>query len=67
MYHNCALVEIEGNGSGIDHLPNMLVANVGNGCSTPRTNAETAFPDPGEVVVAGDGEYELRMPEGNCL
>lgn len=67
MYHNCALVEIEGNGSGIDHLPNMLVADIDNGCLTPRTNAETDFPDPGEDVVYGDREYPLRMPEGNCL
>jgi len=67
MYHNCALVEITGEGGkGLDHLPEMLVANVGRGCSTPRTDAETDFPNPGPEVEKGDGAYPLRMPEGNC-
>lgn len=68
MYHNCALVEITGaSGGSLDHLPEMLVADINNGCMTPRTNAETDFPEPGPEVHYGDGEYPLRMPEGSCL
>lgn len=67
MYHNCAVVEITGgSGAGLDHLPEMLVADVGNGCLTVRKDAETQFPNPGEDVELGDGEYPLALPEGNC-
>jgi len=69
MYHNCALIEIENSkGSGsLDHLPEMLVANVNNGCTTPRTTAEVAFPNPGPDVESGDGAYPLVEPQGNCV
>jgi hypothetical protein len=46
--------------------PLMLVADVGNGCLTPRTAAEVKFPDPGPDVVAGDGIYPLQYPTGDC-
>jgi hypothetical protein len=46
--------------------PLMLVADDGNGCLTPRTDAELKFPEPGPDVVSGDGEYPLLLPSGNC-
>jgi hypothetical protein len=45
--------------------PEMFVADVGNGCLTPKNDAELKFPQPG-VVVKGDGVYPLRLPMGNC-
>ncbi|KAL7272279.1 hypothetical protein RUND412_004912 [Rhizina undulata] len=62
MYHNCALVEITDGGSGIDDLPNMLVADIGGKCTTPRTTEEVKYPDPGSVIELGDGEYPLAFP-----
>jgi hypothetical protein len=44
----------------------MLVADIGNGCLTPSTNAELKFPEPGPDVVQGDGEYPLQLPSGNA-
>jgi hypothetical protein len=46
--------------------PLMLVAEIGNGCLTPSTDAELKFPQPGPDVVQGDGEYPLQLPSGNC-
>lgn len=46
--------------------PEMFVADAGNGCLTPKTDAELKFPKPGEYVVKGDGLYPLRLPSGNC-
>lgn len=46
--------------------PAMFIADVGNGCVTPKTDAELKFPDPGIDVEEGDGEYPLRLPVGNC-
>lgn len=46
--------------------PLMLMADVDNGCLTPKTNAELKFPEPGYEVVSGDGEYPLKLPEGDC-
>jgi hypothetical protein len=47
--------------------PTMLVADDGNGCLTPRTDAELKYPEPGPEVVTSDGEYPLRLPEGHCM
>jgi hypothetical protein len=44
----------------------MLVADDGKGCLTPKADAELKYPQPGLEVVTGDGEYPLRLPEGNC-
>ncbi|KAF8540663.1 hypothetical protein BDD12DRAFT_734074, partial [Trichophaea hybrida] len=49
MYMNCAAVSITGgSGGGLDALPDMFVANIGNGCSS---NAEGSgvldIPNPG--------------------
>lgn len=46
--------------------PTMLVADVGKGCLTPLTDAELKYPEPGPEMVTGDGEYPLRLPEGDC-
>jgi hypothetical protein len=45
----------------------MLVADDGKGCLTPKADAELKYPQPGLEVVTGDGEYPLRLPEGNCM
>lgn len=52
MYQNCAPIQAVGSGgseSFFNSLPDMFVANVGNGCST-REGDDTAFPNPGKVV-----------------
>lgn len=46
--------------------PQMLVADTGNGCRSPKKTAELKYPDPGPDVVAGDGEYPLELPTGEC-
>ncbi|KAL1587790.1 hypothetical protein WHR41_03594 [Cladosporium halotolerans] len=46
--------------------PTMLLANAGNGCLAPLTDAELKYPEPGHEIVAGDGAYPLRFPVGNC-
>ncbi|OQO05894.1 hypothetical protein B0A48_09990 [Cryoendolithus antarcticus] len=46
--------------------PEMLVADVGTGCITPKTTAELNFPQPGSDVVASDGEYPMELPSGPC-
>ncbi|KAK3717041.1 hypothetical protein LTR37_006096 [Vermiconidia calcicola] len=46
--------------------PLMFIANDGKGCWTPKSTAELKYPDPGPVVVSGDGEYPLELPYGQC-
>lgn len=46
--------------------PEMLRADVGDGCETPRGTAEVRFPLPGGDVLGGDGEYPLELPIGTC-
>jgi hypothetical protein len=46
--------------------PFMLVADDGNGCLTPSTDAELKFPESGPDAMQGDGGYPLRLPSGNC-
>ncbi|EEQ83434.1 DNA-directed RNA polymerase [Blastomyces dermatitidis ER-3] len=52
MYMNCAPVTIVGGNGDISYLPNMFVANVGNGCRTTERK-ETVFVNPGSNVVYG--------------
>ena len=52
--------------AGLKGYPDMLVANISNGCTTPHTDVEVQFPDPRRVVELGDGEYPLALPQGNC-
>lgn len=77
---NCAAVEIlgvdgekRGRAGGVQGFevpfadrPLMLMADVGNGCETPRTTAEVRYPEPGPDVFRGDGVYPLELPVGNC-
>ena len=78
---NCAAVEITapasrpggyqsktapGSWAPYDQRPEMLVADDGNGCSTPHTTAELKYPEPGLDVVSGDGMYPLELPYGTC-
>lgn len=46
--------------------PGFLVADIDNGCTTPKTKAEVKYPDPGPDVEKGDGEYPLELPSGKC-
>ncbi|KAF2430878.1 hypothetical protein EJ08DRAFT_697086 [Tothia fuscella] len=46
--------------------PIMFAPDFWNGCTTPRTNAELKYPDPGPEVVRGDGEYPVHLPGGRC-
>lgn len=51
MFMNCINVDIEGgDGSEMDSLPSMFVANIGNGCETPE-NHDLAFPNPGQYLT----------------
>ncbi|KAH0558548.1 hypothetical protein GP486_004797 [Trichoglossum hirsutum] len=66
---NCAVITIT---EGADDTPTpstpfnqrpfMLLADVGNGCLTPKTTTEVMYPNPGPDVVMGDGEYALELP-----
>ncbi|KAK2751091.1 hypothetical protein FQN57_000166 [Myotisia sp. PD_48] len=42
--------------------PSFLVANIGNGCQTPRNPVEVRYPNPGPNVVTGDGANPLGDP-----
>jgi hypothetical protein len=68
MYMNCAPIEVTG-GSGsvsLDSLPDMLVANVGNGCGTTE-GQDIAFPNPGNDVDRFNGATEaFGPPVGTC-
>jgi len=66
FFQNCAVITITGGGTGISDLPDMLVSNIGNGCTSPLTNAELQYPNPGPVIETGDKEYPLELPSGNC-
>lgn len=65
---NCAVVTIGGskklakrNLSG----PDMFVANIGNGCSTPA-GTDIVFPDPGPDIQYGGNAANRAAPIGNC-
>ncbi|KAG6004172.1 hypothetical protein E4U21_001352 [Claviceps maximensis] len=72
MYMNCAPVSITGSGgsqSFLNSLPDMFVANVGNGCETVE-NFDVVFPDPGKDVDNFGGPNMSLKPgdaiKGNC-
>ncbi|KAL1899892.1 hypothetical protein Sste5346_002758 [Sporothrix stenoceras] len=57
MYMNCAPVTLTGTSgsqSNFDSLPDMFVANVGNGCGTVDST-DLLFPNPGGDVVSMNG------------
>lgn len=68
MYMNCAVVTIDAprrlgkrNLSG----PDMFIANIGNGCSTPA-GTDVVFPNPGPDVKYGGNSGNQAAPVGNC-
>ncbi|KAL5596524.1 hypothetical protein BROUX41_006749 [Berkeleyomyces rouxiae] len=75
MYMNCAVVTIEGSSSAqsssysaaasasFSSRPQIMVANVGNGCSTTE-GGDVKFPNPGPDVT--DGSTNLLDPVGSC-
>ncbi|KAI5811557.1 hypothetical protein DFH27DRAFT_34314 [Peziza echinospora] len=64
MYMRCMKVTIGGTGTSKDvfnKLPDMFVANAGNGCATAE--GAVMFPDPGAVKAGPGGDAK---PIGNC-
>lgn len=71
MYMNCAPILISGTGSSIEsaqssfqNLPDIFIANIANGCTTPESS-DLAFPNPGPTVNR-NGSGPLSKPAGNC-
>ncbi|SPN97208.1 related to spore coat protein SP96 precursor [Cephalotrichum gorgonifer] len=68
MYMNCAPAEAVGSGgssSTFDALPDMFVANIGNGCAT-ADSVDLKFPNPGSVVEKlGSGDLVAPIG-GSC-
>ncbi|KPM44057.1 hypothetical protein AK830_g2551 [Neonectria ditissima] len=69
MYMNCAPLTVTGDGGSDDHLdtlPDMFVANIGNGCSVPVAK-DVKFPNPGDDVDRFNGATDaFEAPEGAC-
>ncbi|KAF2192697.1 lytic polysaccharide monooxygenase [Zopfia rhizophila CBS 207.26] len=68
LYMNCAPIEVTGGASDsskFDALPDLFVANIGQGCTTPA-NKNTKFPNPGESVLTDNAEASADAPTGNC-
>ena len=67
MYMNCADVTVSGgsDGGSWDSLPDLFVANVGNGCSTVE-GKQTVFANPGKEVVYGQGVGPDTPPFPKC-
>ncbi|KAI5859095.1 hypothetical protein BZA05DRAFT_383323 [Tricharina praecox] len=65
MYMNCAAVTISGGGSGLSALPDMFVANAGNGCtSNAEGTGDLEIPNPGEDVERKS--TKSSPPVGSC-
>jgi hypothetical protein len=67
LYMNCAPIEVSGGASdksAFNALPDMLVANIGQGCTTAQ-NFATKFPNPGSAVQAG-ATNDQKPPTGSC-
>jgi hypothetical protein len=69
FYQNCApitAVGSAGDASFLDSLPDMFVANIGNGCETVEGD-DTAYPNPGLVVERPNGSSAVRdIPAEKC-
>jgi hypothetical protein len=65
MYMNCAPMTVTGSGgsdSFMGSLPDMFVANVGNGCGT-KEGTDVQFPNPGNAVDRfNEGTSAWNMP-----
>ncbi|EMD65510.1 hypothetical protein GGP41_010392 [Bipolaris sorokiniana] len=67
LYMNCAPIEVTGGASddsAFNELPDMFVANINEGCTSPQ-NFATKFPNPGETVQKGSTN-DLKDPTGSC-
>ncbi|KAK5937168.1 hypothetical protein PMZ80_010468 [Knufia obscura] len=77
MYMNCARVMVQGAAKKryapsnmpvskrqAAPLPDMFVANIGNGCTVPE-GTDVKYPNPGESVEQAQGAA-LGAPQGNC-
>ena len=67
LYMNCAPIEVTGGASDtskFDALPDMLKANIGEGCTSPQ-NFATEYPNPGSVVEKG-ATNDQKPPTGSC-
>jgi len=65
MYMNCAAVTISGGGSGLTALPDMFVANIGNGCaSNAEGSGDLEIPNPGKDVERKSSKSS--PPVGSC-
>ncbi len=67
LYMNCAPIEVTGGASddsAFNELPDMFVANINEGCTSPQ-NFATKFPNPGETVMKGAAN-DLEDPTGSC-
>ncbi|KZF20152.1 lytic polysaccharide monooxygenase [Xylona heveae TC161] len=74
MYMNCAPVTLTGGNSkrdepvkrdALDSLPDLFVANVGNGCNT-ADSTDLVFPNPGNDVEKKPNDQSFAPPQGNC-
>ncbi|KAK0615855.1 hypothetical protein B0T17DRAFT_470722, partial [Bombardia bombarda] len=67
FYMNCAPVTLTGSSgdkANWEALPDMLVANIGNGCTT-QEQFDYKYQNPGKSVD-NFASSELRFPVGNC-
>jgi hypothetical protein len=69
MYMNCAPITVtgsEGSTSALSALPDMFVANIGNGCSVSE-GTDVQFPNPGDSVARENGATNVfAAPQGAC-
>jgi hypothetical protein len=69
MYMNCGPVTLTGTGgseAAYNALPDMFVANIGNGCGTP-SGTDLLFPNPGAAVEKLNGATDaFAAPTGSC-
>lgn len=67
MYMNCAPLTVTGSSgseSALDSLPDMFIANIGNGCTVP-SDQDVLFPDPGDDVDKFNGSTDAFLaPSG---
>ena len=67
FYMNCGAIELTGTSgdqSNFDALPDMLVANINNGCTTEE-GFDYTYPNPGDSVEKlGSGPF--TTPQGSC-
>ncbi|GAB0135566.1 hypothetical protein EsDP_00003899 [Epichloe bromicola] len=68
MYMNCAPLTVTGSGgsqSFVNGLPDMFVANIGNGCGTVDSK-DVKFPNPGKDVDNFGAAGNAAAPTGGC-